>query len=549
MNVDGQQESIEAKLRKAWRQERRFCHVRGVSTFLIWLVAMVVMDLLVDWGIIFKARLPENMRFILLAINVIVLGWVAWHEWFRFLRKYNPVIAALEVERQHPELASLLVSYTQMKGPQVNQPDVSPELLEAMRGQAVVVTRPMDFREVVEFRQLKNLMIVLAVVMIFFAGLSIVKSGHMKSLFLRMTGMSMKYPTNTRIEEFPGNMVVQQGTAPVVMAKVGGRVPESGIIYVRIRTGSWQALPLTRLANAKDKDNQFQRQLPEATADLAYFLKIGDDRTDVFTIKVIPPPEISSAKVTYKYPAYLNRAGASENVTELNLEVPEGTEIFWHLKVNTAVQAMDVTVGDTVQPATIGPDGRTAEFSVMATNNLRYGFRWTEKSKGFQYQSVKNSIRLISDSPPSVEIMVPDDHGLATLNKRLLIVADASDDYGLAKAWLVYSIDGHNEERLALPDPAGTKRRLEYDLALKDKITGLAVGAKLEFHIEVADSYPRGQHVSQTTARHLTIVDEEQYLAWFRRELDMQRDEVQKARDAEEISSVKVRELKRQESK
>lgn len=541
-------ESIEAKLRKAWRQERRFYHVRGISRFLLWAVAMVVMDLLVDWGIIFKARLPENMRYILPAINVAVLGWVAWHEWFRFLRKYNPVIAALEVERQHPELASLLVSYTQLKGTPVNQPDVSPELLDAMRGQAVVVTRPMDFREIVEFRQLKNLMIVFVVVMLLFAGLSVARSGHMKSLFLRMTGHSTKYPTNTRIEEVSGHRVVQQGSAPVIAAKVGGRVPDSGSIYVRpAKAGSWQALPLTRLANAGD--SRFQRQLPEVTANLEYFLKIGDDRTDVFTVKVVPPPEIVSAKVTYTYPAYLNRPAASETVTELNLEAPEGTEIRWQVKVNTAVKAMEVSIEDAVLPAAISPDGLTAEFSVTVTNNFRYGFRWTEKSQGFQYPSVKNTVRLVPDSPPVVEILVPDDYGLATLNKRLRIVADASDDYGLAKAWLVYSIDGHNEERLALPDPGGTKRRLDYDLALKDKIPGLAEGAKLEFHIEVGDSYPRGAHVSQTATRHLTMVDEEQYLQWFRRELDAQRDEIQKARDAEETASAKVRELKKQESK
>jgi len=548
MNVEGQMESIEAKLRRAWRQERRFYHVRGISRLVLWLVAMVMMDLVVDWGIIFKARLPDDSRFLLLAINVAVIGWVTWHEWLRHLKKYNPVIAALEVERQHPELASILVSYTQLHGPQPNQPDVSDELLQAMRGQAVVVTRPIDFREIVEFRQLKNLLIIFTVVMIAFAGLGIGKSGHMKSLYLRMTGRPAKYPTNTRIEEVSGNMVVQQGTTPAIAAKVAGLVPESGSIYVRVgKGGAWQALPMTRSATAGD--NTFRRQLPEAGADLSYFLKIGDDRTDIFTIKVIPPPEIVSTKVAYKYPSYLNRAGVSENVSELNLEVPEGTEISWNLKVNTAVKAMSVSVGETALAAAISPDGRMADFTLMATNNFRYGFRWTEKSKGFHYQSVKNSVRIISDSPPDVEIVVPADHGMATLNRRLRIVAEASDDHGLAKAWLVYSIDGHNEERMALPDINGTKRRLEYDLVLKEKIPALAEGSKLEFHIEVGDTYPVAVHLSQTATRHLTIVNEEEYLAWFRRELDTQRDEIQRAREAEETSSAKVRDLKRQESK
>ena len=39
---------IEDKLRDAWRQEQRFFHLRGMARFLIWLVAMVVVDLVID---------------------------------------------------------------------------------------------------------------------------------------------------------------------------------------------------------------------------------------------------------------------------------------------------------------------------------------------------------------------------------------------------------------------------------------------------------------------------------------------------------------------
>lgn len=548
MSAEQKQGNIEARLRQAWRQERRFYHVRGASRFLLWLVAMVLLDLAVDWGIIFRTRLPEQSRFILLAINAVVLAWVGWHEWFRFLRKFDPVVTALEVERQHPELASVLVSYTQLKDPPDNQPDVSPELLDAMRAQAVTLTRPLDFREVVEFRQLKNLMIVVASVLLLFTGLSIAKSGYMRSLFLRMAGVDARYPTQTKIVEVSGNLVIQQGSAPVIRAAVSGRVPESGQLFVRAKgTGGWQALPMARMANGNS--NRFQRQLPEAQASLSYYLKIGDDRTDVFAIAVVPPPEIQSTTVTYTYPAYLNRAGATERVSELNLEVPEGTRIRWQVQVDSAVRAMAVSFGETNLAAVIGADGRTAEFEWLAAQPVRYGFRWTEQKNGFQYESVKNSIRIVPDRLPDVEILAPDDHGLATLGKRLRIVADASDDNGLAKAWLVYSIDGHNEERIDLADLSGATHRIDCTLALKDRIPGLHEGATLQFYVEVSDFYPGRAHVAQTAARRLTIVDEERYLAWFRGELDAQREEIQQARESEEQAAANVRELKLQEKK
>ncbi len=39
---------VEGKLRRAWRKGRRFHHAQGLAHFLMWLVAMVPVDLLID---------------------------------------------------------------------------------------------------------------------------------------------------------------------------------------------------------------------------------------------------------------------------------------------------------------------------------------------------------------------------------------------------------------------------------------------------------------------------------------------------------------------
>mgnify|MGYP001161045100 CR=1 FL=1 len=40
---------IEDKLLEAWKQEQRFFHLRGLGRFLVWLVAMVLVDFVVDF--------------------------------------------------------------------------------------------------------------------------------------------------------------------------------------------------------------------------------------------------------------------------------------------------------------------------------------------------------------------------------------------------------------------------------------------------------------------------------------------------------------------
>ena len=132
---------IEDKLLEAWKQEQRFFHLRGLGRFLVWLVAMVLVDFVVDWQIFFRSRW-ETPGILLLLVNVVVLFWVIWHEWFRYLKPYDPLRVALEVEKKHPELRSVLVSFTQFKDFNAEETKASPELLKAMRKQAISLTRP-----------------------------------------------------------------------------------------------------------------------------------------------------------------------------------------------------------------------------------------------------------------------------------------------------------------------------------------------------------------------------------------------------------------------
>ena len=79
--------TIEEKLRSLWRQERRFYHVRGASRFILWLIAMLAVDFIIDWGILFRVNSDINIGLLMLIVNlgvpagerVAVLGGVTRH--------------------------------------------------------------------------------------------------------------------------------------------------------------------------------------------------------------------------------------------------------------------------------------------------------------------------------------------------------------------------------------------------------------------------------------------------------------------------------------
>ena len=113
--AEGHDSSIEDKLRQAHREERKWYNIRGASRLILWLIALLAVDFLIDWGLFAKTQMSGATGLSLLLVNIGILGWVGWREWWRHLRSYDALTTALEVEKRHPGLSSLLVSYMQLK--------------------------------------------------------------------------------------------------------------------------------------------------------------------------------------------------------------------------------------------------------------------------------------------------------------------------------------------------------------------------------------------------------------------------------------------------
>jgi hypothetical protein len=546
-------QSIEGKLRQAWQRQRRYVHLRGASRFLIWLVAMIVVDFVIDWGIFFQVRMTTRLGLLLLGVNVVVLGYVLWHEWLRHLKPFDPLRVSLDVEAQHPELSSRLVSYTQFSDAAKNDPHVSRELIEATRTEAVIRTSKLNFGEIINFAQLKKLFVVAGCVMLLFAVMGAVNHGHLQTLLKRLAGLDASYPTRTQIVDVTGDIKVRIGDTVSVIAEAAGVIPDGGNIFIKPVDGEsgWKTLPLERIGDG----STFERELKEVVKDHVYYVKIGDDQSARHHVRVVTAPQIVSAKVNLKYPSYLEKEAGQ--VESLSLEVPKGTTIDWQLSCDKPVKRLLVktqreSAEDTIE-AEIDPAGTSATFSMLADQPFKYTFEWTERESGndFEYDDVQHQVRVVVDKAPEVKLVWPKSDGLATVHKTARVVATATDDHGLAEAWLVYTIgDSSKESRLPIHDFAGARKQ-EFNFAweLKKSIQDLKPGVQIKLAVEVADRSPdAAEHRRRSATRKLTVVELEKYLAWHQAELTAQLEEIKRVRDREAASSTEVKQLKEQES-
>ena len=564
---NGYQSTIDDKLKEAWSKEQSFINTRGIFRSLIWIISLIITSFIIDI-LIWKGIGDGNSHGLWLSIiNLIVIGIILKKEWLDHRKKYDPVRTALQVESKNPGLSSILITYTELSLDS-SKTNTSPEIIEAIKEKANEKTESVDFQEIVSWGQIKKILIVCGSIILLFAGMSIKWNQQVGILFQRLAGVDTNYPTETNIEKIliddqiiniGESFKVKSGGSLNIKVITSGVTVNSAQLYIRDKgvAEEWNSNPYQMDAMSNDKLN-YERKWEDITEDQEFYVKANDDKSQPFEIQVIKQPSYTY-QVERVFPSYINQK--PETLEELNMDAPQGTELKWTITSSSKVKAMEVRIGEEEKlNAEISDDGKTITFSKKADKAFNYSFLWTEGQSGkdFQYVDVQNSIKVIEDTLPEIQLISPSSDGLATTKKNLNLNFKGTDDYGLGKAHLIYSVkrdeaksDGESEiVRKEIHNFEGNSSGSHtFSWKVADDIDELKAGDQISYQVEVQDLFPgEKKHIRQSATRKISIVTPERYLQWYRSELASQQDEIKRARDSEETASTEVKQLRQQES-
>ena len=561
-----QEITIDEKLKEAWSNERRFIHTRGAIRSLIWIVALIITDLVVDL-LIWKGIGDNQFGAGLLIINIGIIAFVIYNEWFRYLKPYDAVKTALQVESKNPKLSSILITYTELS--EESNTNTSEEIVQAIREKASERTESINFQEIVSWGQIKTVLGISAAIIIVFTAISINWKEQVATLFDRLTLGGSNYPTQTVIEkvhvegqqmESGKSFKVKFGESLNIKVFTQEKTVPTGELYVRTKgSKKWPSTAQNMDPLANDK-LVYERILKDITEDTEFYVRVNDDKDDqIYDIEVIKSPVIDKYEIEQIFPGYINKD--PETVPELTLDTPQDTTLKWTITTNTKVKSMQVRVGEDEKiDAEVSEDGKIITFARKADKAFNYSFQWIEGESGkdFEYGDVQNNIRVIDDTLPEVQLISPSSDVFATDKKVATLNYKGTDDYGLGKAHLIYTIkrgdsesDGETESsRLEVHNFEGkSSGENTYQWKISDQIKELKPGDQISYQIEVEDLFPgEKKHVRQSATRKISIVTPERYLQWYRAELASQQDEIKRARDSEETASTQVKQLIDQES-
>ncbi len=500
-------EKLDRELRRAWFKWQSFVLSRGLALTVGWLVLIALVELGIDWTL----DLPVSVRVALLGVNIVAFFAIAYTHLIRHMKSYDPLRQALREESEHTDLENLLVAYCQL-GEEDASAGMSEDLIRAAKRRAEQELGALRFGSSVRFADLwLPVTFCVCVLALSATGISL-RPGIFDAFAHRMfvPGSSIAYPTRTHVAVTGGDMRVRRYGTATATAHVSGEVPDRGQICVRPAGSNWRRIDVTRSG-----ESEFTHTFQNVSRSFDYRFEVGDDESAIHRVTAVPPPHIERAKVRLKYPNYTGLE--AEDVSDLNVEVPEGTAIEWELEFDRPVTGAKIVPaeGDPVS-ARIGQQDRRVRASLTADASLAYRcrFRWTLNGEAQVDETERHFIQVIPDVAPRVTIKYPRHSGKATLKKSLEVVFSATDDHGISDAYLIHALNDGREKSLKLSNGEDDARERSITVVPAELVPDLEKGDVLSYRIEVEDNREGddGPQRSSSRVMRLQFVSREEYL-------------------------------------
>lgn len=466
---------LSALRRRALLAECAVNLLRLLGVLLIGLLAWVILEDLFYFSPF--ARTALGVGVVVAALSYSARTWSQtlprlWHR-HRF---------ALHVEHCYPHLAQRLISALELwNGPRTRSL-YSPDLLAAtVQSAAEEVTR-VDSWHIVDGARLRHSAF-FAMGSLFAVTLSSALAGDLlASAFYRCAHPLTAFdrPAQTQIDIAVDRLEVIRGEDVHLAVRFSGELPASARVLRRESSqAEWRGEEV--VVNGIDS---LRYALPTVQRSFQVRVAAGDGLSSVVDVQVIDPPAVKRLRLRYRYPSY---SRLPERVEEDGGDIRAlvGTHIAFEIVANKVLAEAALVVGDSVRlPARVEGDKALVDFTLERSGSYRVFLR---DAKGVVNRDpIAYSLRAADDQPPRVAITDPGRNTDLPDSRRVQISAEASDDFGVAKAELVYGVNEGVERRIALTVDSARQVILRHLWDLSD--VSLMPEDRVHYFVEVFDN-------------------------------------------------------------
>ncbi len=507
--------AIAARLRALTRRARAVAAARGAAytlgAFLVGMAAAIAVDLFVPmlWPASAMWFTPATR----VALSGAVLGaslTIAGVWLIRPLRRrYSLTAAALTLERDHPELQERISSTVQLmlsRDPAVFRGS------ERMIGQVALAAEAdsarVSPRQVIRTHRARRAWLLAGLIV---AG--VVVAAAWQPRYFSLYVQRFVAPWNdtaqfrrTSVESITADREAARGERLVVEARCGGLFAQQAVLYVTWSNGRSEPFTVHPQPNGGDGQT-FLFPFDNVTDSFTYRIRANDGVTAVHRITAVDRPQVGPIDLLLDYPDYTARSSRLVENGDGTISAVRFTRATVRATLNRSIDTdAGFLVATTNPPPTTRPDadrqpvvrrlpltlieGTTYQADLTVDQPGTYAFELTSGQWSNLPRAQPYRIAPEPDALPRVRQLSPTADVTLRPDDKLLIGYEASDDYGLARLEVLWSLDGRTWQAVGADLPADAARsahaRAEFDLSALN----LSAATQVKYKLRVHDNLP-----------------------------------------------------------
>ena len=452
-----------------------------------------------------------------LALALIAIGRWTW----RATRgRTTPLDVALELERRHPELRSLLASGLQFSQEEGDDPTAgSLDLRRAVVLRASLAAEAIDLDAAVPRAPLRRGVIAALVAGLILADVAAIPtllSTGVARLFNPLSDAEWPRLHDLTFDDSPSLLPIG-GDFYTTLRDRRGALPES--IEVEYRTRRQERWRYQTQTYAADADTSaVEVRLPNVQESFEFRARGGDHESMPWRrVETAPAPQIESLEVTVHPPAY---TGLPTEAAADPLRLIAGSTLTLRGRTTLTIKSASLeTDGQTDVPLIVASDNQSLKVDAMnwrPTKTADWSFSFTTPQGMTAIAERRLSVEVIPDHPPTVQIVAPTEDLFVLSEATIDLEVEGQDDLAVQTLSLSIEPEQPSDDQVSPAPidlyrgpktPASGVQRASHVLDLSPMAP--PVGSAWQVHA-IARDYA-GQESKSTRPLRLRIISREEF--------------------------------------
>ena len=437
---------------------------------------------------------------------------------FPELIRYSQIVGN-KFEPIKDSLANSLSLYNRLKLNHESNSYLSKELVGANLDYVDNRTRKINLSSFISFKNLKRLLLVLIISTLFYTLSFFIFPSTLLSSVNRIINYEYSFIDNELGIIFnisPGDVETIKGCNVDIAIKINSNKPDLRIdeikFFTKEVTHDGVEILLSETDLVSDGDNHFSTSIENINNNIIYYAAYKEVKSSEYKISIADYPVLKSFTVSIYPPGFTDMPSKTLDENQGDIFCIGGSRIYFDLESNKSLSSAGIVFDEDFVAFDVNEERATG--SIIVTKSGKYNFVLKDIDGSENKDANVYSIKVISDEPPKISIIEPEEINYTLTGENDVIVrARITDDFGFSKLVLAYrKVDSKSTASpkfnfINVPIKNLNATSLEVPYVWNVTNIGLRSGQSAEYYMEVTDNTGKSTKSDIRTIQYKSLSD------------------------------------------